>query len=256
MASRIAHSRPALVGSIAAIACLVIFNVGYWIVWPTVNQPTPVTPDSYDPSLADGATSSSSIHLVWALLIIVAAIVVGVLCWLLLSRLQAKQKVQRNQRRHDDLAHIQQGLQAYFEATGHYPVGNNDAQRQVPATDVGTGWEQFGFPAKEEMQKYLRNWPVIDPQVGAEDRNQGNQYLYYPMSGGQAYALYAHLEPQKAESLPNYNQADNLPTAWGDYNLKVTSSNVAPTQPLTAPTIPAAQADAAATPINTNPQNS
>jgi hypothetical protein len=217
-----------LIGTIVALAGLIVFNLGYWLAYPAWNQSNLVQPDQMAPAgsvAASVPTSHIGQQVAWAVVVIIAIVLASVGGWIAVVKIQSRQRVARNQLRRQDLGRLQQGLEAYKSAVGHYPVGAATQPRLVPAAALGYEWESLGFPSGSEMKKYVPDWPVVDPLVSYDQHQQRNQYLYYPLQDGQSYALYAHLESiNPHEVLTLVNQTDGLPNAWGDYNLKVERS--------------------------------
>lgn len=251
MKTPIAHSKPAMYGAIITIVCLVIFNVGYWVALPQMSRPALVRSDLTAPSstVVPQSTDASIVgQFMWAVALLLAAVAFGVVGWAIASRIQIAQRRDRNKARKQALSTLAQGLEAYKAVAGRYPVGVYTTQRPVPATALGFEWESLGFPSGIEMRRYIPEWPMVDPLITYEQHNQRNQYLYYPLDGGEQFMLYAHLEPMNAKDvLPSYNQPDGLPTAWGEYNYKMgphvvgQSAVSQPTVSLQPPAVPEAE---------------
>jgi hypothetical protein len=220
MSLSLARSRLALIGSIVVIAALVLFNVGYWLFYPSLQTSNLIEPDLLPPDgmVSQPVVEQSWLTSIWLLVVLaIGLLLLAVIAWWLLNRLQQQSRHGRDEQRRQALSTLQQGLAAYAAATGHYPVATKVEQRAVPAVGLGYEWDRLGFPADEEWHRHVPSWPVVDPLVPYDDHKQVNQYLYYPKNEGQTYVLYAHLEALGKEAV-DYNQLAGLPRAWGDYN--------------------------------------
>ncbi len=222
--------------SIATIVLVVVFNILYFIFAPIQSQGDPAnfvaTPRLESSAQASASSTievpqrspvsivSSSILLVIVLLLIVIVLAV--------VKYKDSQRRERDNKRKQDLARLAQAFEAYRQEHGQYPLSATYLPQYYTGVNLSNDWNYYGLPNKEHMVRYLPDWPISDPAIDYQAKQQVNQYIYYPKENGQKFSLYAHLEEPKKDEQVNYNKQDNLLRSWGAYNYRVSSGQEQP----------------------------
>jgi type II secretory pathway pseudopilin PulG len=263
------HNKPLItLGSIIVLFLVAAINSYLFIIVPIQSQGNPSgyvdTPSLVTsnqevvPTVPASPTTEMSQANIIALLIVLLIALLAMVILVALLKHASSQRRKRDQQRRQDLKVIAQGFEAFKQVHGSYPLSTTYQPEYYTAINLSNDWNYYGLPKKDQMVRYIPNWPVSDPALKYMDKNQVNQYLYYPQENGRRYALYAHLEAPLSGEAIDYNQQDNLLRAWGTYNYKIESGQetaavaqdsppIADTTPTTSATNPDATAQTVTT---------
>lgn len=222
--------------SIAIIILVALFNILYFIFAPIQSQGNPknyrATPilehPSIRPTITDTTTASTSPLSILSLSILLVIVLLLMVIIFAVLKFNAEQRKKRDVKRREDLKRIAQAFEAYKLEHGLYPLSSTYQPQYYTGINLSKDWNYYGLPDKEHMARFLPDWPVSDPSLDYNAKNQVNQYLYYPKDNGRKFYLYAHLEAPTAAETIDYNAQDNLLRSWGAYNYRVESGQEQP----------------------------
>lgn len=232
------HKTEITVGCIITIAVSIVYCLYLLLIAPTIGQSTNQQippPPIFDQngriiqrttaSQSETPPSSTSLPIISAM-VLITLVTTSAISIFLAIRYMNQARLKRDQKRLADLPAIAQAFHKYKQDKGTYPISSTYQSGYYTAINLSNDWHYYGLPNDDQMRHYLPEWPVSDPGIDYHGKSQANQYLYYPRDNGARFDLYAHLELHEAE--PNYNQQDNLPLAWGNYNYKISSDSPIP----------------------------
>lgn len=223
--------------SITTISLMLVINMLYFIFAPIQSQGDPenfvATPmlesrgqATSSATVGDVVPKSPMSMITLSILMVIVLLMIVIV--LAMVKYQRSQRQTRDKKRKQDLTRIAQAFEAYHAEHGQYPLSTTYLPQYYTGVNLSKDWNYYGLPDKEHMVRYLPDWPISDPSLDYNAKNQVNQYIYYPKDNGQKFFLYAHLESPSKDEQIDYNQQDNLLRSWGNYNFRISNGQVQP----------------------------
>lgn len=160
--------------------------------------------------------------------LLVAITILGILSIVVLGGFRSSQMRSRDAKRKSDLKQIANALEMFYSDKGFYPNTNNGKIMGCPYTKDGSitcNWGASDYTSEfkdgDNDVIYFKSLPK-DP----------SGFVYYYISNGQSFQLYAHLENNEDQNCINTNcSSEGLPSYanCGDSglcNFAITSTNV------------------------------
>jgi prepilin-type N-terminal cleavage/methylation domain-containing protein len=155
--------------------------------------------------------------------LLIVIVIMGILSVVGLGTFRSSQLKARDSKRKTDIRSIGDALEVYYNDFGSYPVGQT-------GNIIGCGADAISACSPGSIWQNTTNSTTYMVQI-PEDPNSG---LYYYISDGRSFQIYAHLENERDRDVPkdlngdptNYSNPGNNGCVTGDCNYGKSSTNI------------------------------